>query len=180
MQTIEAQMHNLLEEIAPEAHSPEEQAKIIAQASSIYKKIFTNRRFAKRADQKIIESHMTDAILQAMGSLNNWVEEYTEPFIDGAGLTNRQVISRVSTSSKPKWGTMDVLNPEVLSFMDMDDEEALKTSDDVFEKDYDNNVVNVKENSQTKLLENAQQTSQALKTPGRGKHRSDFISDATR
>jgi hypothetical protein len=156
MQTIEAQMHSLLEDIAPDAHTSEEQAKIIAQASAIYKKIFSNRRLARKASAKIIESHMTDAILQAMGSLNNWNEEYEENYIESSGLTNRQVISRVSTASKPNWGMMDVLNPDVLDFMDFDEDESQQT------------------------LENAQQTSEALITPGRGRHRSDFISNETR
>jgi hypothetical protein len=156
MQTIEAQMHSLLEDIAPDAHTSEEQAKIIAQASAIYRKIFSNRRLARKASAKIIESHMTDAILQAMGSLNNWNEEYQENYIESSGLTNRQVISRVSTASKPSWGMMDVLNPDVLDFMDFDEDDSQQT------------------------LENAQQTSEALITPGRGRHRSDFISNQNR
>lgn len=156
MQTIEAQMHSLLEDIAPDAHTSEEQAKIIAQASAIYRKIFSNRRLARKASAKIIESHMTDAILQAMGSLNNWNEEYQENYIESSGLTNRQVISRVSTASKPSWGMMDVLNPNVLDFMDFDENDSQQT------------------------LENAQQTSEAFITPGRGRHRSDFISNQNR
>jgi len=154
--TIEAQMHELLEDIAPNAHNEEEQAKIIAQASAIFNKTFSNRRFAKKADQRIIESHMTDAILQAMGSLNNWVEEFENDYVESQGLSARQVLSKIALSSKPKWGTMDVLNPDVLSFLDVDEDESEQT------------------------LENAEQTSEALVTPGRGRHRSDFISNAIR
>jgi hypothetical protein len=66
------------------------------------------------------------------------------------------VLSKIALSSKPKWGTMDVLNPDVLSFLDVDEDESEQT------------------------LENAQQTSEALVTPGRGRHRSDFISDSIR
>ena len=154
--TIEAQMHELLEDIAPNAHNEEEQAKIIAQASAIFNKTFSNRRLAKKADQRIIESHMTDAILQAMGSLNNWVEEFENDYVESQGLSARQVLSKIALSSKPKWGTMDVLNPDVLSFLDVDEDESEQT------------------------LENAEQTSEALVTPGRGRHRSDFISDAIR
>lgn len=154
--TIEAQMHELLEDIAPNAHNEEEQAKIIAQGSAIFNKTFSNRRFAKKADQRIIESHMTDAILQAMGSLNNWVEEFENDYVESQGLSARQVLSKIALSSKPKWGTMDVLNPDVLSFLDVDEDESEQT------------------------LENAQQTSEALITPGRGRHRSDFISNAIR
>lgn len=153
--TIEAQMHELLEDIAPNAHNEEEQAKIIAQASAIFNKTFSNRRFAKKADQRIIESHMTDAILQAMGSLNNWIEEYDSDYVESHGLSNRQVLSKVALSSKPQWA-MTILNPDVLSFLDIDEDESEQT------------------------IENAQQTSEALITPGRGRHRSDFISDAVR
>ena len=45
MQDIEAQMHSLLDEIAPDVHDYDEQAKIIAQASSIFSKIYNNKRF---------------------------------------------------------------------------------------------------------------------------------------
>jgi len=39
MQNLEAQLHNLLEDIAPDVHTSEDSAKIIAVASSFDKKI---------------------------------------------------------------------------------------------------------------------------------------------
>ena len=71
MQNLESQLHTLLEDIAPEVHSYEEQAKIIAIASASISKKFNARRFAK-ADGRVIESQMTDAILVAMSTLSSW------------------------------------------------------------------------------------------------------------
>jgi hypothetical protein len=65
MQNLESQLHTLLEDIAPDVHSNEEQAKIIAVASATISKKFTARRFAK-ADGRVLESQMTDAILIAI------------------------------------------------------------------------------------------------------------------
>jgi len=154
MQNLESQLHTLLEDIAPDVHSHEEQAKIIALASATISKKFTARRFAK-AEGKIVESQMTDAILVAMSTLSSWDNEDDEIF-DARGLSNSQLIRRVANTTKPSWGQMDILNPDVIedtfSFEEEDEPE-----------------------SETKL-ENAQQTSEAFNSPGRGRHRSDFIS----
>ena len=50
---------------------------------------------------------------------------------------------------------MEVLNPDVLSYLDFDENEEVPSEQE---------------------LENGHQTSEALKTPGMGKHRTDFIS----
>jgi hypothetical protein len=154
MQNLESQLHTLLEDIAPDVHSHEEQAKIIALASATISKKFTARRFAK-AESRIVESQMTDAILVAMSTLSTWDNESDEIF-DARGLSHTQLIRRVANSTKPSWGQMDILNPDVIedtfSFEEEDEPE-----------------------SETKI-ENAQQTSEAFNTPGRGRHRSDFIS----
>ena len=153
MQNLESQLHTLLEDIAPNAHTAEEQAKIIAIASANISKKFTARRFA-RIDNRTAESHMTDAILVAMSNLSSWDSDDDEIF-DARGLSNTQLIRRVANSKKPEWG-MTVLNPEVIedtfSFEEGDEPDSKTT------------------------LENAQQTTEAFDTPGRGRHRSDFIS----
>ena len=77
MQNLESQLHTLLEDIAPDAHSHEEQAKIIALASATISKKFTARRFAK-ADGRVLESQMTDAILVAMSTLSTFDSEDDE------------------------------------------------------------------------------------------------------
>ena len=159
MQNIEAQMHLLLDEIAPAAHTTDEQAKIVAQATAIFNKFSSNKRLAKKANQRMIEAHMTDAILQAMGSLNNWAE-YDEDVVDGYGLSNSQIIQRVAQSSKPKWGAMEVLNPDLLSSFDLDFDES----------------------ESEQLLDDSEEmhSPMGLKTPGRGTDRSDFQSQPIR
>ena len=154
MQNLESQLHTLLEDIAPDVHSYEEQAKIIAIASASISKKFNARRFAK-ADGRVIESQMTDAILVAMSTLSSWDNDDDEIF-DARGLSNTQLIRRVANASKPSWGQMDILDPDVI--------------EDTFSFEEDDEA-----ESETKI-ENAQQTSEAFNTPGRGRHRSDFIS----
>jgi hypothetical protein len=154
MQNLESQLHTLLEDIAPDVHSFEEQAKIIALASATISKKFTARRFAK-ADGRVVESQMTDAILVAMSTLSTFDRDDDEIF-DARGLSHSQLIQRVANTSKPSWGQMDILNPDLI--------------EDTFSFEEDDEP-----DSETKL-ENAQQTSEAFNTPGRGRHRSDFIS----
>ncbi len=155
MQTIEEQMHLLLDDIAPNVHSHEEQAKIIAFASSLYYKKYASKRIARKIDPREAEAHMTDAILQSMGQLNNWHDEdYSHNYIDSYGLTHRQVLSKASEQA-PKWGLMEILNPDVLDYLDFNEDD---------------------EDFHEQKLENAQQTSEALQTPGQPHHRSDFQS----
>ena len=154
MQNLESQLHTLLEDIAPDVHSNEEQAKIIAVASATISKKFTARRFAK-ADGRVVESQMTDAILVAMSTLSSWDNESDEIF-DARGLSHSLLVRRVANATKPNWGQMDILNPDVI--------------EDTFSFEEEDEP-----DSETKL-ENAQQTTEAFDTPGRGRHRSDFIS----
>jgi hypothetical protein len=154
MQNLESQLHTLLEDIAPDVHSHEEQAKIIALASATISKKFTARRFAK-TESRVVESQMTDAILVAMSTLSTFDSEDDEIF-DARGLSHTQLIRRVANVTKPSWGQMDILNPDVI--------------EDTFSFEEDDEP-----DSETKL-ENAQQTTEAFDTPGRGRHRSDFIS----
>ena len=65
------------------------------------------------------------------------------------------IIDKNAQTNKPKWGMMEVLNPDVLSYLDFDENEEVPSEQE---------------------LENGHQTSEALKTPGMGKHRTDFIS----
>jgi hypothetical protein len=163
MQDIEAQMHSLLDEIAPDVHDYEEQAKIIAQASSIFSKIYTNKRLARKGSPKIIEAHMTDAILQAMGSLNTWSYEEEDDFelISSKGLTNNQLLRKVANKNKPNWGRMDIINPDILDFeFEEGDEDEAGFSELKYE--------------------NGHQPDSGLKTPGMPKHKTDSISAPVR
>jgi hypothetical protein len=156
MQNIEQQLHTLLREIDPKnAFSREEQSKIIAHAASMFKSAHRNLRLANKLDERTIQARMNDAILKAMSSLNEW-DDYSEEYIDIKGLSSNQALRKVAEKAKSKWGLQEVLNPDVLDYLDFDPEKDEPDSE--------------------QMLENAQQTSEALKTPGTGRHRSDFIS----
>ena len=156
MQNIEQQLHTVLREIDPKnAFSREEQSKIIAHAASMFKSAHRNLRLANKLDERTIQARMNDAILKAMSSLNEW-DDYSEEYIDIKGLSSNQALRKVAEKAKSKWGLQEVLNPDVLDYLDFDPEKDEPDSE--------------------QMLENAQQTSEALKTPGAGKHRSDFIS----
>ncbi len=153
MHNLESDLHVILDDIAPDIHSFEEQAKIIAYASSILSKRFNQVRLAK-TDSKTIEANMTEAILVAMKSLTSWDDDDDESdIIDGRGLSASQLVRKVA-NTKPPWGKMDILDPDVLEDVFSYDEEKSEEPENVFE--------------------NAQQTTEAFDTPGRGRHRSDF------
>ena len=153
MHNLESDLHVILDDIAPNIHSYEEQAKIIAYASSILSKRFNQVRLAK-TDSKTIEANMTEAILVAMKSLASWDDDEDDTeIVDGRGLTVSQLVRKVA-NTKPSWGKMDVLDPDVLEDVFSYDEETSEEPENVFE--------------------NAQQTTEAFDTPGRGRHRSDF------
>ena len=121
MHNIESEFHSLLEEIAPNAHSTDEQARIIAEASAIYSKI-SSRRIAKRNNPRLVEAQMTEAILQAMGSVSKWDDNYDLPFVDAHGLSTNQILRQASKTSITNWGTNKVLNPDLLKEDDQDED----------------------------------------------------------
>jgi hypothetical protein len=153
MHNLESDLHVILDDIALDIHSFEEQAKIIAYASSILSKRFNQVRLAK-TDSKTIEANMTEAILVAMKSLTSWDDDDDETeIVDGRGLSVSQLVRKVA-NTKPSWGKMDILDPDVLEDVFSYDEETSEEPENVFE--------------------NAQQTTESFDTPGRGRHRSDF------
>ncbi len=117
MQNLEIKFHSLLEDIAPEVHTKDEQAKIIAEACAIFDK-FNSRRYAKKTNQRVIEAQMTECILQAMGTISKWEEDYDSGLINAKGLSVTQIV-RQAAKTKPTsfWGTNNVLNPELLDDM---------------------------------------------------------------
>ncbi len=158
MQNLEAQLHTLLEEIAQDAHTHEEQAMIIATAASIINKRFTSRRLAK-IDHKTIEAHMTDALLESMCASNSWSDDNSDDYFDARGMSPSVLINRVAKSNQNKWGKMEILNIE-----DEEDDKEY-TDEEIAEK---------------ATMQNAQQTNEVFITPGRGKFFTDSISDAVR
>ena len=117
MQNLEIKFHSLLEDIAPEVHTKDEQARIIAEACSIFDK-FNSRRYAKGTNERVIEAQMTECILQAMGTISKWEDEYDSGYINAKGLSATQII-RQAAKTKPSsdWGTTNVLNPDLLNDM---------------------------------------------------------------
>ena len=156
MQSIEEQLHALLQDIAPSVYNKEEESKIIAHASSLYNSLLKNRRVAKTIDDRTRQGHMNDVILKAMASLSDWDTYEEEEYIETVGLSSKAVLHKIA-QSKSKWGIQEVLNPEALSYLevdeDIDSEQSLENGDN--------------------------QTDEALKTPGVGRHRSDFLTNTS-
>ena len=61
---------------------------------------------------------MTECILQAMGTISKWEEDYDSGLINAKGLSVTQIV-RQAAKTKPTsfWGTNNVLNPELLDDM---------------------------------------------------------------
>jgi len=117
MQNLETKFHSLLEDIAPEVHTKDEQARIIAEACAIFDK-FNSRRYAKKNSYRVVEAQMTECILQAMGSVSKWDDDFDTGVINAKGLSATQII-RQAAKTKPSsdWGTANVLNPDLLNDM---------------------------------------------------------------
>jgi len=156
MQNLEIKFHSLLEDIAPEVHTRDEQARIIAEACAIFDK-FNSRRYAKKTNHRVIEAQMTECILQAMGSVSKWDDDFDTGVINAKGLSATQII-RQAAKTKPSsdWGTNNVLNPDLLNDMYEDVEDP-----DLFE------------------FENGDMQDDDLFT-AKPKHRSDFQSSPNR
>jgi hypothetical protein len=122
MHNIESEFHSLLEEIAPNAHSTDEQARIIAEASAIFNRI-ASRRTAKVNNSRLKEAQMTESILQAMKSISEYENSYAPVYIDAKGLSNLQIVRQASKSSIETWGTNKVLNPTLLDELEDTDAE---------------------------------------------------------
>jgi hypothetical protein len=122
MHNIESEFHSLLEEIAPNAHSTDEQARIIAEASAIFNRI-ASRRTAKVNNSRLKEAQMTESILQAMKSISEYENSYAPAYIDAKGLSNLQIVRQASKSSIETWGTNKVLNPTLLDELEDTDAE---------------------------------------------------------
>lgn len=153
MHNLESDLHVILDDIAPDVHSYEEQAKIIAYASSILSKKYNQVRFAK-TDSKTIEANMTEAILIAMKTVSSWSDDEEDiDFVDGRGLSASQLVRKVA-KTKSYWDKMDVIDPNVLEDVFSFEEEEIEEPENVFE--------------------NAEQTTDVFDTKGRGRHRSDF------
>ena len=126
---IEAEIHDILLDIAPDTHDLDEQAQIVAIATSIFHKSESqfNQRMAKKmsnsSPEKIKEARIVDSLFQAMGRLADWqneVEEdneyeYNMTYVDGRGLDPDQIVRKAAhTVVGQNFGSMDILNDSEL------------------------------------------------------------------
>ncbi len=91
MRTIEAQIHDILLDLLPEQYSQLSQAKIVAEATSIYAQTVksSNVKTASKA-----ESGMMKALWTALASLS-LEEDYEDDavdYLDGVGLDPSQIV----------------------------------------------------------------------------------------
>ena len=111
MRTIESDIHDILLDIAPDAHDLEDQARIVATAAVIFEKAessFRKKTAGKDAThnpEKVREAQIVDAIFQAMNRLADWhsasdIEEaeYTETFVDARGLDPMQIVHKAANT----------------------------------------------------------------------------------
>ncbi|MGN9273744.1 hypothetical protein ACTMO5_15010, partial [Enterococcus faecium] len=125
MRMIEAEIHEILLDIVHDAHDYEEQAQIVATATSIFEnsRDHLSEKQIKQAssNDKLREAMMIDSLFQAMGHLSEWHktasrdiddEDYTPSYIDGRGLTPEQITR--AASKGVGFGSMDILNDSEL------------------------------------------------------------------
>ena len=127
MRTIEAQIHDILLDLLPEQYSQLSQAKIVAEAASIYAQTAksSNVKTASKA-----ESGMMKALWTALASLS-LEEDYEDDsvdYLDGVGLDPSQIVRSACHSYKNKNNVkmskiaMEIINDEDLSvFLDNED-----------------------------------------------------------
>ena len=166
MRIIEAELHQMLDELAPHSSS-EEQARIVAEAAAIFERDASRKstnKLANKANAEMIrESAMADAILQAIGAMDDWgsgidTDDYAPDFIDGRGLGGRAIISQVVGSTfrgaaANVWGEMDILNEDLDQFFTEGEEEEKTTY--TIEDEFDAHCP------------------ETFFVPGQGRHRSD-------
>jgi hypothetical protein len=116
MRTIEAQLHDLLLDLVPDQYSLTSQAKIIAEATSV----FESKQSVKTASRT--ESGLIKALWTALASLQ--LEEDYEynsiDFVDGIGLDPGQIVRSachsIKTNNKIKMSklAMEIINNDDL------------------------------------------------------------------
>lgn len=158
MREIEARLHDMLLEIAPDLYDEGEQARIIAEASAIFGR--TERRASRSSGDMVRESQMMDSILQAIGHLPDWEDEGPE-YIDGRGMTPEQIVRAAARGG----GYVPDLGVDILNDGDLD----------VFygEPDYQDPHGYIMEDVAERKDGEDAHPDDFFFTPGRGRHRSD-------
>ncbi|MBS1722299.1 MAG: hypothetical protein JSS66_04745 [Armatimonadetes bacterium] len=144
----------MLLEVAPCCYDEEEQAKIVAFASSL---LDDSTRLAS-LHEAAFESHMMDAMLQAIGQLREWADPVEINGIDGRGLTAEQIVRSAGRSIADTG--MHIINEEDL---------------DVFfnQPDYQDPNGYTMDDAAVFLDGEEAHPDRYFFKPGRGRHRSD-------
>ena len=152
MHELEAELHQVLLDLAPDTHD-EEQARIVAEASLIYGHLLKNG--IRESKTYAHESRLADALLQAMGQLDDWDYSDTPQYIDGRGLCPEQIIHEASKSFGGRYAAsnFDAIDEDIDVFLDP----PVQAADDYVIEDG----------------EDDRHPPDRYKTPGRGTHRSD-------
>lgn len=127
MNTPESKIHDMLLELSPDAIDSEEQARIVAVASDIYRHMERQAKTKRRTSTASInESMMMDSVLQAMGQLSHWSGGESLDMIDVNSMSPSEIV-KIASSSAARFGSvgyygnqMDIIN---------DDLDALITDD---------------------------------------------------
>jgi len=156
MHELEAELHQVLLDLAPDTHDEEEQARIVAEASLIYSHLSKSGK--REVEARAHESRLADALLQAMGQLDDWDYNDVPQFIDGRGLSPEEILQQVSKSFGGRYASsnFDALDEEIEVFLSP----PVQAADDYVIEDG----------------EDDRHPPDRYKTPGRGTHRSDSLS----
>lgn len=162
MRTIEAQIHDILLDLLPEHYSNLNQAKIVAEATSIF--LQTNGSNIKVASKS--ESGMMKALWTALATLSLDEDFDEEPdYVDGYGLDPSQIVRSAENSFKRKNNfkmskiAMEIINDDDLSaLLDVENESNL----------VDNNKYDFDD-----AKDETRHRKDVFKSPGDPKHRTD-------
>jgi hypothetical protein len=152
MQDLEAELHQVLLDLAPDTHN-EEQARIVAVASLIYGHL--SKTGVRESKTRLHESRLADALLQAMGQLDDFDYDDSPQYIDGRGLTPEQIVHQASMNFGGRYAAsnFDAIDEDIDMFLEHPSHEYIieDGEDDAHPPD-------------------------RYQTPGRGSHRSDSLS----
>jgi hypothetical protein len=163
MRTIEAQIHDILLDLLPDQYSNLSQAKIIAEATSIYTQNLKTGNIKTAAKS---ESSMMKALWTALASLSleeDFEFDNTPDYVDGYGLDPNQIVRsavnniRYKNNIKMSKIAMQIINDDDLSAL-MDNEDNYVDND---KYDFDD------------VADETRHRKDVFKSPGDPKHRTD-------
>lgn len=116
MHELEAELHQVLLDLAPDTHD-EEQARIVAEASLIYSHL--SKTGKREAAVRVHEARLADALLQAMGQLDDWDYSDTPQFIDGRGLSPDEIVQQACKTFGGRFASnFDAIDEDIDVFLD--------------------------------------------------------------